>query len=537
MLRLWELNFEISRHSDTSIHLQIAQIISQAIQSGRLASGYALPGSRALSDRIAVNRKTVVQAYDALIAQGWLITEYKRGTFVAPNLLGKTNVFNKTNLVDKSNVFSKASGAGTKNTFNQSSSNTDFLSKKQPLLKPAVSNNHSQFTHQNNTLADGFIFSDGLPDSRLMPFMPISRAMRHALITTSRNSQSGWGDARGHHQFRAALAEMLNFERGLNVNTEEICVVRGSQMGIYVAVKQCIHLGDYVVIEQLCNMQARQAFIASGARILEVAHDEDGIDLTHLALLCQQQKIRAVYIAPNHQIPTTVQLSMQKKSQLLKLAQLYDFLIIEDDNDYAFNFNSVPEPSNHNPHAINFPIASLPHHQRVILIGGLSNVLGADFRHGYIVADAHTVQACGEIIASIDQQGDQIAELAMAELLNTGEIKKHIRRCQPIYSERRQLFAALLTEELGDFIHFNLPNSGLAFWLQMHTNRNITQLINDTARHQIQLSMGNTFSALSHLQIPAMRIGFANLNPDEMRLGINKLKNVFKLHGRMLLRA
>src|SRR5690606_18178394 len=56
------------------------------IQRGRLLPGTVLPGTRLLAKDLNVNRKTVIQAYDELIAQGWLSTEHKRGTFVAPGI-------------------------------------------------------------------------------------------------------------------------------------------------------------------------------------------------------------------------------------------------------------------------------------------------------------------------------------------------------------------------------------------------------------------------------------------------------------------
>ena len=87
MLRPWELQIELLRNTDTSIHVQIAQKIIEEIQHGRFAVGSALPGTRELATILGVNRKTVVQAYEEMIAQGWLHSEHKRGTFVSPRIL------------------------------------------------------------------------------------------------------------------------------------------------------------------------------------------------------------------------------------------------------------------------------------------------------------------------------------------------------------------------------------------------------------------------------------------------------------------
>ena len=86
MLRPWKLEVMIERDSDIAIHSQIANKIIDEIQQGRFEVGMALPGTRELAIKLGVNRKTVVQSYEELIAQGWLTTESKRGTFVASRI-------------------------------------------------------------------------------------------------------------------------------------------------------------------------------------------------------------------------------------------------------------------------------------------------------------------------------------------------------------------------------------------------------------------------------------------------------------------
>ena len=66
--------------------LQIAHAIIDEIKRGRLAPGTALPGSRELAESLEINRKTVIQAYAELEAQGWVTSEKTRGTFVSAHL-------------------------------------------------------------------------------------------------------------------------------------------------------------------------------------------------------------------------------------------------------------------------------------------------------------------------------------------------------------------------------------------------------------------------------------------------------------------
>ncbi|MDP1765295.1 MAG: PLP-dependent aminotransferase family protein [Methylotenera sp.] len=484
MLRPWELNVDIVRESGTALHVQIAQKIIDDIQSGRFTPGVALPGTRDLANKIKVNRKTVIQAYDELISEGWLISESKRGTFVSPRVLA-VNHQNKPPL----KIQHRASLPLSKEV-------TPILSKRQ----------EHDFIH----------FSEGLPDVRLLPFEMLSRAMRHALIFTARNNKSAYGDPKGSMILREAILQMLNMERGLRANIENLCIVRGSQMGVFLTARVFVETGDCIVVEQLTNPLAREAFKSCGANIVSVAHDNEGIDVDNLELLCGQHKIRAVYVTPHHQIPTTVCMSQERRKRLLALAEQYDFLIIEDDSDYEFNFSQK----------VTLPLASIQKSNRVIYIGSLSKVLTPGFRIGYIVAPKEIIHQCANQVTLIDRQGDIITELAIAELLHTGEIKRHNLRTVKIYEERSIFIATLLHKELSEFMSFRLPSSGLAIWLEIRPTIDMNTLISDAESKKISISAGANFSS-SNNQISAIRLGFANLNNDEILSGINRLKAVF----------
>ena len=86
MLRPWDLKIVIRRERKAAVFLQIAHAIIEEIKLGRLAPVSALPGSRELAESLEINRKTVIQAYAELEAQGWVTSEKTRGTFVSAHL-------------------------------------------------------------------------------------------------------------------------------------------------------------------------------------------------------------------------------------------------------------------------------------------------------------------------------------------------------------------------------------------------------------------------------------------------------------------
>ena len=88
MLRPWKISLaeRVDRRRSIPVYQQIVQALIHDIQRGRLLPGTFLPSSRELATTLGVNRKTIVIAYDDLIAQGWLASDGTRGTIVSSSL-------------------------------------------------------------------------------------------------------------------------------------------------------------------------------------------------------------------------------------------------------------------------------------------------------------------------------------------------------------------------------------------------------------------------------------------------------------------
>ena len=74
----------ISNSSDKPIYEQISTQIKNAILQGELTTGQALPSIRSLASDLHVSVITTKRAYEDLEAEGFLVTQPGRGSFVAP---------------------------------------------------------------------------------------------------------------------------------------------------------------------------------------------------------------------------------------------------------------------------------------------------------------------------------------------------------------------------------------------------------------------------------------------------------------------
>lgn len=476
MLRPWVPNLIVRAQGRGSLSLRIAQAIVEEIQRGRLAAGDSLPGTRDLARDLAVNRKTVVQAYEELNAQGWVTTDVRRGTFVARNIGAAS---------DKAALPQPAASTGPRGR-----------DVKAPLLWPP----HGKMR-----------FDDGAPDPRLIPTIAIAQAYASAARAAARQRLLGYGDPRGTEPLRQSISKMLNMTRGLNTTPDNICVTRGSQMALYV-IAQCIVARDETVIfEELTYPPAVQAFTLAGARIAAARLTPEGIDLDHLEDICRHTRVRAVYLTPGHQFPTTVVLRPSARLKLRALAAQFGFVVVEDDYDHEFQFDHQPM----------FPLASNEQSGQIIYVGSFSKILSPSLRVGYIAGPARLVAQIGNWIGAIDRQGDPITELAIVELIESGQLRRHIKRVHAVFDKRRVAFASALREQLGGLATFEMPTGGLAFWVRFPDSTDLTKLERRPGGLQLLTSSG---CAISGRPKPAARLGFASLDAQEMDTTFEALK-------------
>jgi len=463
MLRPWELEISLNSNSDKSLYLQIADEIINAIKSGKLINGYALPGSRQLANHLNVNRNTVIEALDVLISEGWLISAERKGTFVSDVLPERINF--KNNELEKDDV--------------------------QEFIKPKIN------------------FDDGLPDSRLAPMNELARAYRQIFNRKSRWQIMGYGNEFGDIEFRKAIVQMLNFKRGMNINTNQICITRGSQMAMYLASHSIFEDGDFVIIENPGYKPAWETFQNAGARLLPVSIDKDGLVIEEVEIyLKKHSNIKAIYVTPHHQFPTTVTLSLKRRLQLIELSNQYGFIIIEDDYDNEFHFGQRPI----------FPISSFQNAKNFIYIGTLSKIVAPALRIGYLASSSEIVKKVGKLRKIIDVQGDNIMEEAILQLINDGEIKRHLKRTSLIYKAKRDYFESICEKYLKEKAVYNKPEGGLAFWIVPKNKVNINEIANTLLKSGIKIITTDSFSFKE--PISGFRLGYASLTEDQIEKGI-----------------
>ena len=483
MLRPWKLVLSgVQASSSMPLYLQIVHGLILEIERGRLQPGTYLPSSRAMATSLGVNRKTVVLAYEDLIAQGWLVATGTRGTAVADSLPETSSHRHRAPAVPE-----------------LTEALPEYAFDPPPARPLALGT------------GDWVKLDEGSPDSRLFPAEVLSRAYRSSIQRAFRENRLLYGNPRGSSLLREKVATMLKSERGLAVAAENICITRGSQSGIYVIARTLISPGDTVLVESLTYEAAVVALASCGARIVSVKLDQDGVDVADVERQCRTHSVKAIFLTPHHQFPTTVALRPQRRLRLLELSRQFGFAIIEDDYDHEFHFESQPL----------LPMASYAP-SRVIYVGSLSKLLLPALRIGYIAAPKPFIDAVAHTVSLVDAMGNTLTENAAADLIETGELRRHARKVFQVYAARRLAFGRSVTEVLGDLVNFRMPDGGLAFWL---TFKRIADLDRLEARlPELGMRVANSRSFATSKSAPrGLRIGFASLREEEARVALNTL--------------
>jgi GntR family transcriptional regulator/MocR family aminotransferase len=499
---LWVLDVDGPEPSDAEqpMFLRIARAISRDIRRGRLARGARLPGSRVLARSLGVHRNTVLAAFRELLAEGWITPQHGRGTYVSsalPERDGKR--------------FGRPRVAAQRAQPLPVAERLGFEFK--PAVHPPALRGLDQPLNKNLLRMFG-----GLPDLREVPHAALARAHRRVLRRAP--AALGYGDPAGNPQLRAALAGLLSARRGLGVQADELLVTRGSQMGVALAAATLLAPGDTVAVEALGYQPAWAAFEQVGARILPIPVDAQGLSVPLLAAACQRQPIRAVYVTPHHQYPTTVPMSPGRRLSLLSLAASQRMLIVEDDYDHEFHYEGRPL----------LPLKSADEAGCVVYVGTLSKVFAPGVRIGYVVAPRPVLR---EMIARryyLDRQGDQVMEAALAELIDDGELERHTRRMRRVYQVRREVCAAELHKQLPAALDFDVPNGGMALWARAASDIDVMAWSRAAEQAGVAFQPGQQFR-WDGKPSAYLRLGYAGLREEELILAVRRMQQSLK-HAR-----
>jgi GntR family transcriptional regulator/MocR family aminotransferase len=457
--------------------VRIAASLVNDIRRGALGAGDKLPSTRLLASRLGVNRNTIVAAFDELGAEGWVVTRGSRGTFVCDEVPERS---------------------ARRGSLPRGMAQRAGFALRSVQAPPSFGPSDVRYQ-----------LSAGVPDTRLLPTALLARAYRRALRAPSARLALDYADALGSLRLRTAIARMLRTTRGIPADPENVLVTRGSQMALDLVARALLRPGEQALVEELGYRPAWHALAEAGARLVPVSLDGAGLVVSELA----RHEARCVYTTPHHQYPTTVVLSPARRSALLAHARERGLVIIEDDYDHEFHFDGRPVA----------PLAATDRGANVIYVGTLSKTLAPGLRLGFVAASSRAIAELAKLRAISDRQGDHVLENAVAELMEDGELARHVRKMRRIYAARRTALASAIERDLGDVLSFELPPGGITLWARVADGVPIDTWQKAALARGVSLAAARQFD-MTGRPSPFVRLAFARHDEAELVDAIRRLR-------------
>jgi GntR family transcriptional regulator/MocR family aminotransferase len=419
-MRLLNLPEPRSINGRKTRYLAVAAALRAAIRTGQLASGEYLPSSRELAAEFEVHRHTVQVALDALVAEGWVMAEPRRGFRVCASVP-------EVRAPRRSAARSGFRGFRVVRTGVE-------------LRSPA-----------SGTVA--FPLHSATPDPLLVPRAELRRAYAHVL-DRYRGELLDIGDERGLPALRTALGQYLRRARA--VVPEDLVLTHGSQEAIALVGQSLLGPGDAVAVEEPGYPPAWAAFRAAGATVVPVPVDAHGLSIDHLKEVLERHPVRLVYVTPTHQYPTTVSLSGIRRDELLRVTLARGVPILEDDYDHEYHYRGSPPAP--------LSATGAPH---VLYVSTFSKLVAPTFRIGWVAGSRDIVEQLVQLRRVTTRANDAVTEAALADWMQDGGFERHLRRARRCYAERCERAVESLEHAAREVpMVFEAPSGGLSIWVR-----------------------------------------------------------------------
>jgi GntR family transcriptional regulator/MocR family aminotransferase len=479
------MDVHLTIHGRHDLAGQLYRQLRTAILDGRLVPGERLPSTRDLALQIGVSRKTTLDVFERLIAEGYLQPRAGSGTFVAEATEGL-----RARTPAASPAAQLASPTPAPRIF-------DTPWNNMPAVLPQP---------RENILHD---FVGGVTEKRLFPFDVWRRCVAHALRQQARG-RGGYQDPAGDQALRLAISRYLAFSRAVVCAWADIVVTQGAQQAIDLIARVLVRPGDTVAIEDPGYPPARIALQARGAKVVPVPVDAEGLVVDALP-----KRAKLVYVTPSHQFPLGMPMSLARRAQLLDWAQRHDALIIEDDYDSEFRFDGRPMES----------LKSLDAAGCVAYVGTFSKTIFPELRIGYVVPPASLVAPLRHAKQVADWHSESLMQAALAKFMLDGDFGKYLRRMHKEYAVRRNTLLRHLRGPLAPWLTPVPSAAGIHMAAQLQTPLPEAELVKLAESVGVGL-YGTARMFVARPPQPGLLIGYGHVNVAEIDAGLGKLAEV-----------
>jgi 2-aminoadipate transaminase len=361
-------------------------------------------------------------------------------------------------------------------------------------------------------------FAGGLPAPESFPVEAFKEACNRVLCDRPAVALQ-YGTTEGYQMLRQWVADRHS-KNGLKLTADNVLITTGSQQALDLLGKVFINSGDNILVESPTYMGATQAWSVYGAEYVPVPSDENGI-ITDGVEAALRAAPKFMYILPNFQNPTGVTIPVERRKELVELADRYGVPIVEDDpyGELCFEGSKLPSVQSLDSQ---FRGEGSPYNGNVIYLGTFSKTLAPGIRLAWTIAAPQVIAKMALAKQSVDLNTAVFTQAVAYEVARGAIYDQHIQEICDLYRERRTVMLDTLEEHMPAGVHWTHPRGGLFLWVTLPNGMNTVELFTKAIEKKVAYVPGVSFFPCGGGE-NTMRLNFSYSGPDLINEGISRL--------------
>lgn len=362
-----------------------------------------------------------------------------------------------------------------------------------------------------------FVYGD--PDADSLPLEDMAEAAEY-LSEHNRRDTLAYANPVGSEGLAVALADKLKRDYDISVTPEQILLSSGAASGLGLVVDMLVDPGDVVLADAPAWMGATGMFRLAGAEVVGVEVDSEGVNPAKVdealdRLASEGRSPKFLYTIPTFQNPAGVDLSIERRHALARIADERGLLILEDDAYIDLRFEGEQKPT----------IFSLARPGSVLLFGTLSKTIAAGLRLGWCAGpeDVIGILSRGRTDSLRNTYTSALAEW----YITSGRHAEHIKRLRAIYQEKCAHMLAALQREMPEGTTWTQPKGGFFLWVTLPEGVDAVDIVDDCRANLVDYIPGPAFYS-DESGRRSLRLSFSAVSPEQIDIGIARLAAVVK---------
>ena len=460
------LNYHLQKEKGKALYQNLYECLKQDILTGRIEAGSRIPSKREMAESHGISVRTVMNAYDQLLAEGYLISREKRGYFVA-------KIYEKSVRMRK--VLPQKGEDGENLLVNFSS---------------------------NHLIYERF------------PFSMWKKVMREVL-TEYETELIERADCCGVMQLREAVASYLGRARGMEVSAENIIIGSGVE-SLYGRLFKILPQDAIYAAETPGYRKIPWIYEDLNLNWCSVGMDEEGISMEEL----RKSGASVIHVSPEHHYPLGIAMTEKRKQELLEWESEYpDRYILEDDYDCEFRYQSQ----------MNSILKSMDRHHRVIYMNTFGKTLAPGVRISYMVLPEKLMERCRESANKFANPVSSCEQYTMAKFLNDGYFERHLRRMKMYCKESgQQLMRLLRASKKLPVVEITGGESGTHLLVKLDTDLTDMQIRWAARQRGIGVSCLSQYCSFPEERYAkTLVMTYSNVDLDVLEEALRRLEEIF----------